>query len=76
MAIKEYVEPDQPYVEPDQPSPAHGRDIRGTLNLRSPFFFCAVIFEDPQTQRPTFILLGQNICSPCSAHSLSCAATR
>ena len=33
-------------------------EIRQTLNLQSPPFFFALIYENQQTSRPTFILLG------------------
>ena len=35
-------------------------EIRQTLNLQSPPFFFALIFENQQTTRPTFILLSRH----------------
>ena len=35
-------------------------EIRQTLNLQSPPFFFALIYENQQTSRPTFILLGRH----------------
>ena len=53
------------YVEPDLPAEIraeHGRAIHDellqTLQLRNPIFFFALIYETPEIQRPSFIVLG------------------